>query len=131
MKISSLAALLMVGLMTLGCATQPATNSSMEREELKVDPDVLYSMTVTELFEKRLTQPGGKSLLQVQFAANAHADAQLDWKVTWFDAQGMQVKGVAESYRRASLLTGQTRYFTATAPHSRVSDYQLHLREPQ
>lgn len=114
-----------------GCATPPQTNSVVEREELKVDPEVLYSMTVTELFEDRIRQPDGTSILQVQFAVEAFDNAELAWKVSWFDAQGMTVKGVGEGYRKASVLRDQTRYFKATAPHPRAASYQLHLREPK
>ncbi|WP_242634316.1 YcfL family protein [Marinobacter salicampi] len=118
-------------LILTGCASQPETNPLVERQELKVDPEVMYVLTVTEIFEERLAQPGGDSLLQIQFAVQAHTDTPLAWQVTWFDASGMRIKGVGDGYRRQSLLTGQTRYFKATAPHSRVTSYQLHLREPQ
>ena len=118
-------------LLLAGCASQPHTTGVIERDSLQVDPDVLYSMTVTELFEQRIRQPDGTSILQVQFAVDAHSDAELAWKVSWFDANGMMVKGVADGYRRASVLLGQTRYFKATAPHPRVTTYQLHIREPQ
>lgn len=131
MKNLLIAGCMSLALLVAGCASQPATNPLAERQELKIDPDVLYSLTVTELFEGRLAQPDGSSLLQVQFAVEAQADAELAWKVTWFDDSGMTVKGVGDAYRRASLLMGQNRYFKATAPHPRVSSYQLHLREPQ
>jgi len=103
----------------------------VERENLQVDPDVLYSVAVTELFEERVRQPDGTSVLQIQFAVKAHSDAALAWKVNWFDANGTTIKGVGEGYRRASVLRGQTRYFKATATHPKVVTYQLHLREPQ
>ncbi|OEY65502.1 YcfL family protein [Marinobacter sp. X15-166B] len=130
MKRLFIASLLSVVAVLVGCATPPETSSSAARQQLNVDPDVSYSMTVAELFEERVAQAGGGSLLHIQFAVAAHSDAELAWKVTWFDANGMTVKGVGEAYRRATLLTGQTRYFKAVAPHSRVTDYQLHLREP-
>ena len=131
MKKLILTALVLVGFLTLGCASEPARTPSIERPQLQVDPDVLYSMSVTELFEERLGQYGDKGPLQVQFAVDAHADADLAWKVTWFDANGMEVKGVGSSYRKAKVLAGQTRYFQATAPHARATTYQLHLREPK
>lgn len=130
MKPLFLASMLVLGL--VGCASQPETNSSMvDRQELRVDPEVVYTTDVTELFKSRLTLPDGSSLLQVQFALEARSDTELAWKVTWFNDVGMVVKGVGEGYRKATLLTGQTRYFNATAPHSRVSSFQLHLREPK
>lgn len=130
MKTLLFASLLVLGL--AGCATPPETSSSLvDRQELKVDPDIIYAADVTELFQKRVEQPGGGSLLQVQFAVEARSDADMAWKVTWFDANGMVVPGVGEGYRKATLLTGQTRYFTATAPHERVASFQLHLREPR
>ena len=125
----SFVAILMLAV--VGCATPPQTNGLIEREELKVDPEVLNSMTVTELFQESVRQPDGTSILQVQFAVEAYSDADLAWKVNWFDAEGMTVKGVGEGYRRASVLRDQTRYFTATAPHPRVTTYQIHLREPR
>ena len=131
MKMAFFASVLVFGLSLAGCAAQPQTSALVDRPELKVDPEVIYTMDVTELFEERLAQPGGDSLLQVQFAVEARSDAELAWKVTWFDSIGMEVKGVGESYRKASLLTGQVRYFKATAPHTRVTSYQLHLREPR
>lgn len=122
--------MLMLGM--VGCATPPETTHSLiERQELKVDPEVIYSMDVTELFQERLSQPGGGSLLQVQFAVDARSDAELAWKVTWFDDSGMKVKGVGEGYRRATLLAGQSRFFEVTAPSPRVTSYQIHLREPK
>ncbi len=118
-------------LVMVGCATPPRDNQLIAREELKVDPEVRYFMTVTELFQDRIRQADGSSILQVQFAAEALNDGELAWKVTWFDEAGMQVKGVGEGYRRATLLAGQNRFFTTTAPHPRVISYQLHLREPK
>jgi uncharacterized protein YcfL len=87
-------------------------------------------MEVTELIEKQLAQPDGGSLLHIQFAVKATSRAQMAWKVTWFDTEGQTVKGVGESYRNVSVLPGQTRYFSATAPHTDVVSYQIHLREP-
>ena len=129
MKTLLLASLLVFGL--AGCASQPETHSMSERQNLRVDPEVSYAMTVTELFDQRLVQPGGDSLLQVQFAVEARSDAELAWTVIWFDDNGMVVKSVGEGYRKATLLTGQVRYFDATAPHARATSYQLHLREPK
>lgn len=130
MKMFILISMLILGL--AGCASQPETSGSLiDREELKVDPEVIYTMDVNELFEKRLEQPGGESLLQVQFAVEARSDTELAWKVTWFDESGMVVRGVGEGYKKATLLTGQTRYFSATAPNARATSYQLHLREPK
>lgn len=131
MKTSMKVAMFTLLALLVGCASPTQTNGVIDRDELKVDPEVRYSMTVTELFEDRIPQADGSSILQVQFAVEALNDADLMWKVTWFDAQGMQVKGVGEGYRRASVLAGQNRYFTATAPHPRVAAYQLHLREPK
>lgn len=113
----------------LGCASPVQTNGVIDREELNVDPEVRTSMTVTELFKEPISQPDGTSILQVQFAVEAFNDANFAWKVEWFDANGMKVKGVGEGYRTASVLAGQIRYFKATAPHPRVASYQLHLRE--
>jgi uncharacterized protein YcfL len=120
-------------LVLVGCAIQPPaeTAAAIDREQLQVDPEVNYFVAVTELLSQRIAQPGGEALLQIQYAVEARSNGDLAWKVTWFDPNGIVVKGVGESYRKASLLTGQTRYFTATAPHARVTDYQLHLREPQ
>jgi|TARA_R110001592_G_scaffold46409_11_gene147708 uncharacterized protein YcfL len=130
MKSVLLAGVLVFGLAS--CALQPEVSSTMiDRQELKVDPEVIYTTDVTELFQQRVTQPGGDSLLQVQFAVEARSDTELMWKVTWFDDSGMVVKSVGEGYRKATLLTGQARYFSATAPHSRVTSFQLHLREPK
>ncbi|PPI80542.1 DUF1425 domain-containing protein [Marinobacter flavimaris] len=131
MRFVFIAVLLSVGVFMAGCASQPEANALIERQELKVDPEVIYTMTVTELLEERLPQPGGESLLQIQFAVEARSDAELAWKVTWFDASGLVVKGVGDAYRKASVLTGQTRYFKAAAPHARATSYQLHLREPK
>lgn len=130
MKMLLFASLLVFGL--AGCATPPETSSSLvDRQELKVDPDIIYAVDVTELFQQRVEQPGGGSLLQIQFAVEARSDADMAWKVTWFDAGGMVVKGVGEGYRKATVLTGQTRYFNATAPNESVESFQLHLREPK
>lgn len=135
MKTLLFASLLVLSSLVLGlagCATPPETNSSMiDRQELKVDPEVRYAIDVTELFKERVAQPGNSSLLQVQFAVEARSDAEMAWRVTWFDARGMVVKGVGEGYRKATLLGGQTRYFTTTAPHERVESFELHLREPK
>ena len=91
MKRIVFASMLMLGM--VGCATPPETSHSLiERQELKVDPEVIYIMEVTELFQERLSQPGGGSLLQVQFAVDARSDAELAWKVTWFDDSGMKEK---------------------------------------
>lgn len=129
MRLFLLASMLVLGL--AGCATPPETRPVSERQNLKVDPEIVYTMAVTELIDKRLTQPDGDTLLQVQFAVEARSDTKLAWNVTWFDDTGMVVKSVGEGYRKATLVTGQVRYFNATAPHARATSYQLHLREPR
>jgi uncharacterized protein YcfL len=122
--------LIFLGLALAACAQTPTTDTPQTRETLLVDPEVQFSMEVTEVLEKQLPQADGSSLLQIQFAVKATSKAPMAWKVTWFDAEGRTVKGVSESYRNVSVLPGQTRYFSATAPHSDVVAYQLHLREP-
>lgn len=129
MKASFISVFLTLGVLLSGCAANMEVDALSERQKLKVDPEVLYAVTVSELLEDRLPQSNGSSLLQVQFAVEVRSNADLEWKVTWFDANGITVKGVGEGYRKASLITGQTRYFQATAPHTRVASYQLHLRE--
>ncbi|WP_404364572.1 YcfL family protein [Marinobacter sp.] len=130
MMSARLTILFLLTLALIACAQTPPADSPQEREQLQVDPEVQFSMRVTELFEERLQQASGDSLLQIQFAVKASSGARMAWKVTWFDADGRKIDSVGESYREASLLAGQTRYFTATAPHPDVVDYQLHLREP-
>ena len=122
--------LIFLGLALAACAQTPTTDTPQTRETLLVDPEVQFSMEVTELLETQLPQADGSSLLQIQFAVKATSKAPMAWKVTWFDAQGQTVKGVGESYRNVSVLPGQTRYFSATAPHTDVVSYQIHLREP-
>ena len=122
--------LIFLGLALAACAQTPTTDTPQTRETLLVDPEVQFSMEVTELLEKQLPQADGSSLLQIQFAVKATSKAPMAWKVTWFDTEGRTVKGVSESYRNVSVLPGQTRYFSATAPHPDVVEYQLHLREP-
>lgn len=122
--------LLFLALTLSACAQTPVADAPQTRDRLLVDPEVQFSMEVTELLEERLPQADGSSLLHIQFAVKATSRAPMAWKITWFDAEGMTVKGVSESYRNVSVLPGQTRYFSATAPHPDVVDYQLHLREP-
>ncbi len=132
MKRALIASVVCAAFMVSGCAAPPETRSSLaDRQQLIVDPAVTFSMSVTELFEERIAQPDGSNLLHIQFAISAHSDADMAWQVTWFDANGMKVKGVGESYRKVSMLADQTRYFNAVAPHNRVTDFQLHLREPK
>ena len=66
-------------LMLAGCASQPPTNNTalIDRPQLQVDPEVNYFVTVSELLEQRIAQPGGGSLLQIQYAIEARADADL------------------------------------------------------
>lgn len=126
----ALMCLVMAGLLAACAPIQPVDGTRTEpREQLKVDADVLYTLTVTELVHTRIKQASGDSLLQIQFAVEAHDDSDLEWNVTWFNADGMVVPSIAEGYRRAHILRGQTRYFTATAPSTRAVDFQLHLRE--
>jgi uncharacterized protein YcfL len=115
----------------VGCAAPTQANGVVDRDELNVDPEVRYAITVTELFQEQIRQPDGTSILQVQFAVEVLNDANLAWKVDWFNSEGMKVKGVGEGYRTASVLAGQNRYFKATAPHPRVVSYQIHIREPK
>lgn len=132
MKRALIASLLCSVFLLWGCATAPETKTTaVDRQQLNVDPSVTFSMSVTELFQERIAQPDGSSLLHIQFAVKAHSDAEMVWQVTWFDANGMRVKGVGESYRKVTMLPDQVRYFNAVAPHSRVTDFQLHLREPK
>lgn len=115
----------------VGCATAPQTSGVVDRDELNVDPEIRYAITVTELFEEQIRQPDGTSFLQVQFAVAVTNDADMAWKVDWFNSEGMKVKSVGEGYRTASVLAGQNRYFKATAPHPQVVSYQIHIREPK
>lgn len=111
------------------CAPLQPERAYVQRDDLKVDPEVRHSVIVNELLQRRIEQPGGGSLLQLQFSLEAYEDTDLEWAVTWFDESGMVVPGVGEGYRDVRLLRNQTRFFMATAPHERVVSYQLHLRE--
>lgn len=119
----------LLGLFLSGCAMQPPRSELYDREELNVDREVQFGLIVTELFQERLRQPSGDSLLQVAFAVEGRADTRFGWKVTWFNGQGMTVPGVGRGYREARVLPEQNRYFKATAPHPSVESFQLHLRE--
>lgn len=112
-----------------GCAPVQPEREYVQRDDLKVDPEVRQFLAVTELLQSRTDQPGGGSLLRIQFSVEAYEDADLEWAVTWFDDAGMTVRSVGEGYHSAHVLMGQTRFFTATAPHERVTSFQLHLRE--
>mgnify|MGYP006403771567 CR=1 FL=1 len=131
MKASLFSMFFTLGFLLSGCASKLDVNASAERQKLIVEPEILYAVTVSELLEHSLPQANGSSLLQIQFSVEVRSNADLAWRVTWFDANGITVKGVGEGYRKASLITGQTRYFQATAPHPKVTSYQLHLRESQ
>lgn len=120
--------LAMVGMLS-ACAPMAPQREYVQRDDLKVDPEVRQFLAVNELLQSRVDQPGGGSLLRIQFSVEAYEDADMEWAVNWFDDDGMKVPSVGEGYRDAHLLRGQTRYFTATAPHERVTSYQLHLRE--
>ncbi|SFM36740.1 YcfL family protein [Marinobacter zhejiangensis] len=111
------------------CAPMQPEREYVQRDDLKVDPEVRQFLAVNELLQARIDQPGGGTLLQVQFSVEAYEDADLEWAVTWFDPSGMVVPSVGQGYHSAHLLRGQTRFFTAIAPHERVTSYQLHLRE--
>lgn len=111
------------------CSPMQPEREYVQRDDLKVDPEVRQFLVVRELLQARIEQPGGGSLLQIQFSVEAYDDADLEWAVTWFDDAGMRVPSVGEGYQPAHVLMGQTRFFTAIAPHERVTSYQLHLRE--
>ncbi|MCL1486062.1 MAG: hypothetical protein MH208_18325 [Marinobacter sp.] len=73
----------------VGCAIQPPaeTAAAIDREQLQIDPEVNYFVAVTELLSQRIAQPGGETLLQIQYAIEARSNGDLAWKVTWFDPQ--------------------------------------------
>lgn len=122
-------ALLMLFGMLGACVSMDPEREYVERDDLKVDPEVRQSVNVTELLQTRVDLPSGGSLLRIQFSVQAYQDTDLEWAITWFDNAGMVVPGVGEGYRTARILANQTRFFTATAPHERVANFQLHLRE--
>ncbi|MDX1756093.1 MAG: hypothetical protein R3175_08555 [Marinobacter sp.] len=115
--------------LVIACAPLQPEREYVQRDDLKVDPEVRHSLSVTELLQSRLEQPGGGSLLQIQFSVEAFEDTDMEWAVTWFDEAGMVVPGVGEGYREVRILRNQVRFFMATAPHERVVSFQLHLRE--
>ncbi|AXS81847.1 MULTISPECIES: YcfL family protein [Marinobacter] len=128
-RMMQLAVLILVTSLLGACAPIQPEREVVQRDDLRVDPEIGGFVTVTELLEKRIDMPGGGDLLKIQFAVQAYQDTLMEWAVTWFDAEGMVVPGVGEGYRPARVLPNQTRFFTATAPHEKVVSYQLHLRE--
>ncbi|MDC0661556.1 hypothetical protein [Marinobacter sp. SS21] len=127
-KITQLCVVLLALLLSACAPLQPG-REYVERDDLKVDPEVRHSLIVTELLQSRRDQPGGGSLLQIQFSVEAYEDTDMEWAVQWFDEAGMVVPGVGVGYRDVRILRNQTRFFMATAPHERVVSFQLHLRE--
>ncbi len=122
--------LVMAGLMAACAPLQPTDGTRTEpRQQLRVDADVLYTMSVTELVHTRIEQASGDSLLKIQFAIKARDTSDFEWQVTWFNADGIVVPSIAAGYRRAHVVRGQVRYFSAIAPSTDVVDFQLHLRE--
>jgi|AntRauTorcE11897_2_1112592.scaffolds.fasta_scaffold07665_2 hypothetical protein len=128
-RMMQLAVLLVVISLLGACASTQPEREVMERDDLRVDPEISAFLAVTELLEKRIDMPSGGDLLKIQFSVQAYQDTLMEWAVTWFDAEGMVVPGVGEGYRPARVLPNQNRFFTATAPHEKVVSYQLHLRE--
>ncbi|WP_162628735.1 MULTISPECIES: DUF1425 domain-containing protein [Marinobacter] len=122
--------LVLFGWLTLltGCALVQPEREYTQRDDLKVDPEIRQSLVVQELLDQRVSTPNG-SLLRIQFSVQAYQDTDMEWAVTWFDDDGMVVRGVGEGYRPARILRDQTRFFTATAPQERAVSFQLHLRE--
>ncbi len=128
-RMMQLAVLMLVISLLGACAPLQPEREFVQRDDLRVDPEIRAFLTVTELLEKRIDMPGGGDLLKLQFSVQAYQDTLMEWAVTWFDAEGMVVPGVGEGYRPVRILPNQTRFFTATAPHEKVVSYQLHLRE--
>ncbi|WBA18263.1 hypothetical protein [Salinivibrio kushneri] len=110
-----------------GCASEPNINQ-IQRSELEVDPLLGHKLEVVEIFEERMPQASGESMLRVQFAVRGNSDTRFAWKVNWFNVNDMKVRGVGKGYRRARILSDQTRYFYATAPSAEVKSFQLHIR---
>lgn len=128
-RMMQLAVLLVVISLLVACAPMQPEREVVQRDDLRVDPEIRAFLMVTELLEKRIDTTGGGDLLKIQFSVQAYQDTLMEWAVTWFDAEGMVVPGVGEGYRPARILPNQTRFFTAIAPHEKVVSYQLHLRE--
>ena len=122
------AALCATLILTAGCASEPDVNQ-VQRSDVEVDTQVGYNLTVTEVFREKIPQASGGSMLRMHFAVHGNADTRFAWKVTWFKANGMKVRGVGEGYRQARVLPDQTRYFDTTAPSPEAQSFQLHIRE--
>lgn len=131
----TLSRVMLVGLMATGilvtsaCVPLEPQREYVQRDDLQVDPEIRQALTVSELLQSRVDLPGGGSLLKIQFSVKGYQDVGMEWKATWFDADGMVVPGVGEGYNTARVMQNQTRFFTASAPNERAVSFQLHLRE--
>lgn len=131
----TLSRVLLVAVITAGtlfmaaCVPLEPQREYVQRDDLQVDPEIRQSLVVSELLQSRVDLPSGGSLLKIQFSVKGYQDVDMEWKVTWFDADGLVVPGVGEGYNTATVMQNQTRFFTASAPNERAASFQLHLRE--
>lgn len=129
---SALTAILLFAISLLvACTTSPPSTEPIERETLKVDPELQASIRVRELLQERvpLDSESEDGFLKIQFYVDALEDTRLMWAVTWFDDRGLLVKNVTEAYQPVRILRNQSRFFSATAPNDDATSFQLHLRE--
>lgn len=128
-RMKALIGIICLSFLLAACAPVQPKREYVQRDDLKVDPEIRQSVQVQELLDKRVSLPSGGSLLRIQFSVQAYQDTNMEWAVTWFDEDGMVVPSVGEGYRPVRILRDQTRFFTATAPQEKAVSYQLHLRE--
>ena len=54
---------------------------------------------------------------------------QVEYRFTWFDKNGMEVKTAAGTWIPVSIIPGDTVRFSAVAPNPSCKDFQLSIRE--
>ena len=54
---------------------------------------------------------------------------KIQYKFDWFDANGMQVKGILSDWKTASVIPGESVYLQGIAPTSSCKDFKVSIKE--
>jgi len=132
MKLSCIAALALACTMAAGCHTTAGTSVVMNHD---TGGSVVYegntrlhnAVSVTAVTYDKV--PAGLNRVNIQLTSLVQRELHLQYRIAWFNAEGMEIDGDARTYRPLILQGLDSVTVTGVANHPSAVTSRLRLRE--
>ncbi|MGF1485147.1 MAG: YcfL family protein [Opitutales bacterium] len=105
-----------------------ANPTNVTIDQVETDSSLSNKAGILGVRESRT--PGGLLRIQAEIFNSTNKRQEVNYRVDWFDQDGIVIDSPMSSWKRISLAGKDTQPITATAPSPNAADFRIKLVEP-